>query len=132
MEKLLKYIFNLLSAKYTVFSHNKVVQKTTDFPYVTFYIPSGNPNAINYQLDDLILYVDIWDIGDSDIQVEQITDSVIALLDRRKVFMTNQLQACFYLSNRLALDDVRPEINRRQLSFQVRTYLLSNKKEEIL
>jgi hypothetical protein len=132
MEKLLKYIYSLLSAKYTIFSHKKVEQKPTDFPYVTFYIPSGNSNAVNYQLDDLVLYVDIWDIGDSEIQVEQLTDEIVTLLDRRKVFMTNQLQACFYLSNRLALDDVRPEINRRQLSFQVRTYLLNIKKEEIL
>ena len=136
MEKLLSEIFKILIAYYKVFSHNKVIQEYSDFPYVTFNIASGVPNYANYQLDDFILNIDIWDRDTSEtvslIPIETMTDTIVTLLDRKKIYIKDELQACFYLTNRVPLGDPRPEINRRQLTFQVRAYLLSIKKEEIL
>ena len=132
MEKLLKLIYEkLLELGYEVYEAEKV-KKGAVLPYITFKVLNGTPTALNFQLEDYILEVDIWDVGSDSILVEQITDKISILLNRALFYKENVLQAKAYLIGRLRLDDERSEINRRQLRFQVRAYILINDKEEIL
>lgn len=90
------------------------------YPYVVYRMDTSNKVAFR---EDFFLEVDIWDRTQDTTNLESITDQIKRQFNYLH-YTNNELGASFYLINRMMIDDPDPEIRRRQLRFQVKTYFV--------
>ena len=90
------------------------------YPYVTFVFPSSN--AV-FRREDFILEVDLWGNDPDTTALEELTSAVDAVLDRKMVFIKNELAVRFYRVNRSMIPDPDDRLRHRQLRYECKTYL---------
>ena len=118
MEEFLKLIFTLLSGVGTTFLEEAL--QGTAFPYITY---SLQPSIENFQREIFILEVNVWDRSQDTLALDQMADDIDKLLHRYKYYKKNELQTSIYRMNRAMIPDPNPEIRRRQLMFECKTYI---------
>lgn len=123
MINFLTAIYNLINS-YGVTVYNEKTVNNATFPYCIFKIPSSNGvGNTDYERQDFILEVDIWDNDNNDAtQIETIADALSNLLHNQKINDGNVAFKIYRLS-RLSLPVSDENLLRRQLRFRVATYL---------
>lgn len=90
------------------------------FPYITFrFLPSIE----NYQREIFILQVDVWGSDNDTTEIEEISDRIDHVLHRMKYYDTDVLQTTIYRESREMVPDPDPNIRRRMLQFECKTYI---------
>jgi hypothetical protein len=112
-----KKIYELLSTVITTYD-NRAAQDA-EMPYCTYTILV---NVKNYQRDIIMLRVTIWDENTDARDIENLTDSIDHLLDRYKYYEDGVLQTSIYRTTRGEVSDPEPNILRRELQFDCKTY----------
>lgn len=115
--ELLKIIQTFLKTKHTRVYFQKVPPKTS-FPYISFLLSLSYDNKPS---EDFTVDIDFWDINENTTTLEQLVDSVDNSLNN-KTIQANGITASFYRETRQSLIDEDERINRRQLTYTVRTY----------
>jgi hypothetical protein len=99
-------------------------------PYTTYSLDSSIPD-LNQKMERFMLLIDNWDNAAETTALETVTGSIdgngdkvsATGLNNKKYFVSGVLQACFYREARLEIRDEDPNIKRRQLRYEVQTYL---------
>ena len=103
--------------------HNRVyheeAQQGAELPYVVYNFPNSTEY---YDRIDFILEVDIWGTASYTLDIEELTGIIDSHLHRMH-YVDGTLQVSMYRLNRLAIPDPDISIRRRQLRYQVHTYL---------
>ena len=89
------------------------------FPYVVFKTPTITPVFIR---DDIILEVTIWGNNTDTTEIEDLADSIDAVLDRYKHYEEGIMATRLYKMNRLAIPDPDERLRRRELRYICKTY----------
>jgi hypothetical protein len=118
MVELKKKIYELLSTVITTYDDTNVPQDAA-LPYCTYTLPI---NVKNYQRDIIALKVTIWDENTDARDIENLADGVDHLLDRYKYYKNGVLQTSIYRIARSEIPDPEPNILRRELQFDCKTY----------
>lgn len=103
----------------------------TAFPYVVFNFPDSDADF--FEREDIILEVDIWDKSNITTTIDTLTGSIDGDgdiksptgLNRKSINIDSHLRAKIYRINRYTIDDEEKKIERRQLRYKVKAYLLS-------
>lgn len=98
--------------------HLELAPQEEQYPFIVFRLPSSVENE---QREDFIVEVDIWDNSADTTALENLTSAVDKALDRLR-FNNTQVQTCLYRMNRLMVPDTDPQIRRRRLRYQAKTY----------
>ena len=93
---------------------------TVVYPYVTYRIPTS---IDDYQKQDFIVEIDIWDNKADNTAIEKLTDDIDAIFHRLQHYQEGVLQVSVYRINRMMIPDPDPKIRRRQLRYQAKTYI---------
>jgi hypothetical protein len=100
----------------------------TPFPYIVYNLPTSDTD---FTREDFVLEVDVWGNNPDTRQIDSLTDSIDGNgaidnptgLNRFHYYNAGVLQADFYRINRLMIPDQDEKIRRRQLRYEVKTYL---------
>lgn len=122
MIDVLTVIYNKLKEYHARVYQNVAPQTSAIFPYVVFRVPSINEKEIR---EDIILEIDIWDNISDTTRLETLTTQIAKGLNRYK-YIDGKMQLSSYKINQLNIPDPDQNINRRQLRFNLQTYILHN------
>lgn len=92
----------------------------TEFPYLVYTLPNSTEQE---QREDFILAITVWDDSNDTVILETLADNVDKKINRLK-YIDGNIQVCFYRINRLMLTDPNPNIRRRELRYQAKTYFI--------
>jgi len=94
-----------------------------EFPYAVYNFPNSTQTA--RPREDFILEIDVWHYSEDRnfLPLETLTDNIDSHMQRLHHYEAGKLQASIYRINRLSLPEPEPNIRRRQLRYQVNTYL---------
>lgn len=118
MKEFLELIYGLLSGIGT--TSLEEAEQGAQFPYITY---SLQPSIEDFQREIFILEVNVWDNSQDTEPIEKMADDIDKLLHRYKYYKKNELQTSIYRMNRSMIPDPNPEIRRRQLMFECKTYI---------
>lgn len=100
--------------------YHEEAPQDAELPYITYNFPTSNEN---YQREDFILEIDVWGKAPYTVPLETLVNSIDSALHRSQYYAAGVVQASTYRINRLAIPDPDQDIRRRQLRYQVHTYL---------
>lgn len=100
--------------------HLEQAPEGTAYPYITYNLPNSNEQEFR---EDFILEVNIWDKSSDTTALETLTDNVDKKINRLK-YIDENMQVSFYRINRMMIPDPDPNIRRRELRYQVKTYFI--------
>lgn len=90
------------------------------FPYVVYSLPTSN--EVEHR-EDFILEINLWDYGADTTALEELTQNMDDALNR-KHYLATGLLVVIYRINRMMIPDPDPAIRRRELRYQVKTYMI--------
>ena len=128
--ELKKMLSAFLKTKHARVYPDDSVPDNAVFPYVTFSLGSSFTDQ-NQKMERFTLEIDIWDNKSDTTALETITGSIdgdgaltsTSGLHRKKYYVSGTLQTSIYRENRLEISDADPKIRRRQLRYEVQSYL---------
>ncbi|MDD5589477.1 MAG: hypothetical protein PHP92_05455 [Candidatus Nanoarchaeia archaeon] len=110
--------------------YQKKAPETKTFPYVVWNLISSDSGYS--EAEDFILEIDIWD----DKRDTTTIDTLVGIIDgdgdikapsglhRKNIFIESILSAKIYRQNRYEIHDEDETLERRQLRYKMKTYLL--------
>lgn len=99
--------------------YHELADEGAVYPHIVFSFRRIDLGDLSRQ--DYILEVDVWDKGNSTVQVDNLADSVEKLLQAENLPQDHVLPT-FYLINRQNLPDEDRTIRHRRIQFQVQNY----------
>jgi len=118
MEELIKAVLDLIGGVSPRLYYD-VAPEGAVYPYIVFRFPTS---ATEYQREDFLLDISIWDKQLDSTAVETLATSINNILDRAKIH-TAQVTTSIYLDGRYTLPDPDTMIRRRLLRYTCKTYL---------
>lgn len=128
--ELKKMIYTFLKTKANAVYPADSVPANANLPYVTYSLAQSFTNE-NLTMEIFSLEVDCWDNNPDTTTLDTLVGSIdgdgsltaASGLHRKRYYVANTLQTCIYREARLEIEDPDPNIRRRQLRYEVQTYL---------
>ncbi len=122
MIELQKYVVGVLKSVHSRVYQEEAPQEAV-YPFVVYRLPTSTETE--ERREDFILEVDVWDNppDGSTVTLQQLADEIDRAL-HRTVYLDpgGKWITMIYRINRMMVPDPDPEIRRRQLRYDLRTY----------